>query len=105
MLHVPAGAAMLACPTILLALATLAFVERTAASLFVTGAMLAWACMNVAWMLHDLGLAGPDALAAAISFFITGAAQLFAALLAAKFGRGTFAALLRRFRRMRVIKR
>jgi len=102
MLHVPAAAVAMAFPTIALALTTFAFVERTAASLFVTGAMLAWACMNVAWMLHDLGLIGPDGLAMAISFFITGAAQLFAALIAARFGRGSLEALMRRFRRMRI---
>lgn len=101
MLHFRTGAVALALPTVLLAAYSFRHVERAAAPLFVNGAMLAWACMNVAWMMNDLGLWGPDALHAAASFFLTGAAQLVVALVCADSAHGRFDALLRRFRRMR----
>ena len=101
MLHFRSGAMLLAPPTVLLAAYSFRYVERTAAPLFVNGAMLAWACMNVAWMMNDLGAWGPDALHAAASLFLTGAAQLVVALVSSDPEHGPFDALLRRFRRMR----
>lgn len=104
MLGIVPAAVALSVPTVLLAAASFRYVERTGAALFVTGAMLSWACMNVAWMLHDVGLS-KEGLNAAAAFFVTGAAQLLAALIAAKSGRGSVEALLGRFRRMRIPKR
>src|SRR5688572_17005186 len=88
MLQIVPAAVTLAVPTVLLAAASFRYVERTAAAIFVTGAMLSWACMNVAWMLHDLGFA-KEGLHAATAFFVTGAAQLLAALAATRAERGT----------------
>lgn len=104
MLGIATAAVILAVPTVLLAAASFRYVERTAAALFVTGAMLSWACMNVAWMLHDTGIAR-EGLHAATAFFVTGAAQLLAALATARFELGALETLLRRFRRMRIPKR
>lgn len=101
MLHFRDSAIVLAVPTILFAAYAFRYVERAASPMFVSGAMLSWACMNVAWMFHDLGVTGPDGIHAAGAFFITGAAQLVVALICTDAEHGPFDALFRRFRRMR----
>lgn len=97
-------------PAHLLALPTLAagaiafwYAERTAANLLVTGAMNAWAFMNVFWMMHDLGTLKGGLVPAKV-FGVAGLLCLVAALFIARSSREAVAKVLERFRRLRLKK-
>lgn len=99
MLGARGAATTLAVPTVLLGLVAFRFAARTAASFLVTGAMVAWACMNVLWMAQDLHLVGWG-VGAGKAFLALGAVQL---ALAVVLGRGEALRLVfRRFRRLRL---
>lgn len=53
MLGVRLAAAALAVPTLVLNVLVFRFAPRAWVSWLVSGAMTAWACMNVLWMAHD----------------------------------------------------
>lgn len=99
MLGARIAATTLAVPTVLLGILAFRYAARTAASFFVTGAMAAWACMNVLWMGQDLQFVAWG-LAAGKAFLVLGVALLALALV---FGRAEALRLvLRRFRRLRL---
>ncbi|HVH43235.1 MAG TPA: hypothetical protein VM925_12860 [Labilithrix sp.] len=56
MLGAESLALVLVLPTVVLNLVVFRYAPRTWASALVTGAMVAWACMNVLWMVHDFGM-------------------------------------------------
>jgi hypothetical protein len=89
----------LAVPTVALSLLLYGFVPRTWTSLLVTGAMAAWACMNVAWMLDDFHVV-PWAHAVAKVFLLLGAVMIGISFVV---GRGeALDTLMTRVRRLRL---
>jgi hypothetical protein len=99
MLSVRSLAVTLALPTVLLNVLVFPFIVRSWANWLVAGAMVAWSCMNVLWMVYDLqllawGLSGGKV------FLVLGALMLAAAGFVNRSAALTLVAA--RFRRLRV---
>ena len=99
MLGAESLALVLAVPTIILNLVVFRYLRRTWPSGLVSGAMVAWACMNVLWMLHDFRHIGWCLVAGKV-FLALGVLLIVVAVL---LGRSeALRTLFARFRRLRL---
>jgi hypothetical protein len=93
--------AVFAVPTIFTCLAVFRYTDRTATSLFVSGAVAFWACFNVFWVLGDLKMLSWG-LPAAKVFIALLAASLLGAIVAAASDKDAREVVLHRLRRFRI---
>ena len=92
-------AVTLSVPTVLLNILVFRYAPRTWPSWFVSGAMVAWASMNVFWMTHDFGMLSWGRAAAKV-FLVLGALMIAASIFVGRSEAGR--TLLTRFRRLRL---
>jgi hypothetical protein len=94
-------AQFLAVVTIILSLLIFCYTERSKANMLVTAAMVAWAGMNICWMLKDLDC-WSQGMWGARAFFVLGLACLLMAAFVARSSQAAMDILMARFRRMRI---
>lgn len=104
MLGFKVGAIALSVVTVATCLLVMPFDEKRPSILLIDAAVTAWACMNVGWMLTDIGIWHRGQLVARV-FLAIGGGLLLSALLAAYGDSQLLQAILRRFRRFRLTRR